>query len=137
MINNNSILVKESNESIDVYYIDSLNEWLDRFGFKTSLDAVYLFVVVGFGLLGLLFNYISLFILFNREFKTQRLFSYLKIYLINRLCINLYDSFLFLATIRFINFNSYISAFYLSFISPPVFNICFTYGVLLDIFILL
>jgi hypothetical protein len=89
------------------------------------------------GLIGLLLNIVGLRVLFKAQFKSIRLNSYFKIYLLNSAIIFLLGSGLMMNSRRYININSYLTNFYVIYIYTAIIGTCYFYGSMLDILIIL
>jgi hypothetical protein len=126
----------QNNSNQSMFYLP-FEFWLSVFGSTVYVDAINLFLVPLIGAIGLVLNLIGLRILFYQNFKSIKLFAYLKVYLINSafICLisigNMQDS------KRFVDFNSYFSINYIIYVYVLLGNTSYFYGCVLDIIIIL
>jgi hypothetical protein len=130
-----NLTLNSSNEESEAYY--PYEVWLDLMGFTKLIDGMYTFVQPSIAVCGFLMNLISFRVLFGLQFKSIRLFKYLKVYILNSMAVCFISMFIFLSTMRYINFNSYLSIGYTVYIYVIIVNTGYFYGCLLDILIIL
>ena len=113
----------------------SKSEWLEKLGFTWLMDGLYIFLVAPFDLLGMLLNLISFIVLCRPVFKKIPLFSYLKVYFINSLLVNLIEFLvLFAHGYCILDFpNSPIVSFFFVYFYVPFLNASIMFGSFLDI----
>jgi hypothetical protein len=115
----------------------SLDYWFDFFGIYKYADAVLLFFIPWFSFIGFILNLITFKVLLNEQFKGTKIFDYFKVYTLNSAFVCVVSVGNFLRTKRFIDFNSYLSMFFVKNILVPIDNTGYFYGSLLDILIIL
>ena len=113
----------------------SKSEWLEKLGFTWLMDGLYIFLVAPFDLLGMLLNLISFIVLCRPVFNKIPLFSYLKVYFINSLLVNLIEFLvLFAHGYCILDFpNSPIISFFFVYLYVPFLNSSIMFGSFLDI----
>jgi hypothetical protein len=114
-----------------------LSFWLDAFGSTYFIDSMYLFVTSPLSFLGLVSNLIAFRILCGDQFKTVRLYSYQKVYLVNSATFCLVSMFSFLLTRRFIYFYTYAANIYIAHVYLSILNFSYFYAGCLDILIII
>jgi hypothetical protein len=119
-------------------YYPSFEFWLQVFGSTMFIDTLYFAFVPLVSLLGFIFNLIGLKVLFNNQFKSTKLYSYLKVYMVNSALVCLASVGIIFNSRRYFNLqNSYFSNFYIVYIYIVIVNTGYFYGGLLDILIIL
>jgi hypothetical protein len=92
----------------------SFDFWLSQIGSSAYVDTMNLAISIIYAF-GLVFNLLFFRILFNNEFKSVNLYSYLKVYLLNSSFICLAGVGLFLVARRYFYPNPQIAAIYLAY----------------------
>jgi hypothetical protein len=125
-----------SNEIVGMQF-PSLEFIFESLGSTLIGDIIDLFINPIVCLFGLISNLIAFRLLFSEQFKSIKLYNYLKVYLINSalLCLTIIG---FLANSRrFLYLNSYASNFYVIHIGLTIVSTCYFYAGVLDILIIL
>jgi hypothetical protein len=113
----------------------SFDEWLLKIGSSYLIDTVHFIVAPLLGSIGLALNLISLKVLLNDQFKESRLYTYLRLYLINSSLICLLNIGLFTTARRYFYPDPYLGPFYHARVYPLLANIGYFYACLLEIII--
>jgi hypothetical protein len=113
----------------------SLDYWIHQIGFTRFSDTLNFIFIPMLCAFGVFFNIISLIILFQNEFKSIRLFEYLKEYLVVSIFICFISIGLVLLGNSYLNLDLYISYFFFIYIYLTIVNTAYFYSCMLDIII--
>jgi hypothetical protein len=130
-------LTLNSSNFTNSYSYISYEDWLTILGSTIEVDILVFFFLPILSLIGFILNIISLRLLYYNQFRIIKLYSYLKLYLINSSLVTLVGIGNFLHSKRFIDFNSYFSSFYITYIYIYLSNMGYFYGCMLDIMLIL
>ena len=125
--------MNSTNNSSESYF--SKEHWYALFGSTPLLNAIFLYLVTPFAILGVFANILSFYILGSEKLKTIPLYSYLRVYSINSLFICLMESIFFIPNTygRLSISNSYGSVFYISYFHVGLQNTLVLFGSFMDI----
>ena len=124
-----------SSNGSEIYF--AKEHWFSLFGSSILLDLFQLLAVLPISLMGALFNFLSYYTLSKKVFQNSVLYSYLRVYTLNSMIVNVEMALLFWpSTLRTFDFsNTYAAVFYKSFIYLPLINATILFGSLMDILI--
>lgn len=114
------------------------NQWFEAFGSTLARDIMCLFIITPISLMGFILNVLSYIVLCKKKFKNILVYSFMRMYTINSLILNLLMFFLFIAnSYRFFDFSyaSSLPAYYLSYVFIPFTNICMYFAISIEIVI--
>ena len=101
-------------------------------------DALCVYVLGPLSLFGAFFNLISMIILYRKKFKSRPLYTYLKVFTLNSLCLNLIELGVTSAlSFRYIEFSykSRLPSFFMCYVYMPFINILILNSIILEIYI--
>ena len=109
-------------------------QWLEMVGLSSTVNWLFLILVMPFNLAGLVLNLISLLILRCKKLKKKRLYPYIMVNVANSLLINILEIFISLPhTYMLSDFvNSPLYSFYFCYIYSPLLNFGTLYSSLID-----
>ena len=112
-------------------------QWFQVFGLTFERDIMCLFINLPISFIGFVLNIISYAILSKKAFEKVVIYSYMRMYTLNSIIINLVSIFLFTANSNYYFDFSYASPIpsYLSYVYIPVINICMPCAILIEIVI--
>jgi hypothetical protein len=127
---------KTINTSINIFFLP-LEFWFSLVGSTIYVDTMHAFVLPLLSSIGFILNLVGLKILFGTEFKSVKIYAYLRIYLLNSLVINLVGFGMMLTARRYIYPSSEVAAIYLVRVFVPAVITCGVFAGMLDIAITL
>jgi hypothetical protein len=125
-----------SNDTNDTRF-NSFDYWLNQVGSSHLVDTIHCFVIPLLSLVGLSLNLIGLFILADVQFKSARLYGYLRAYLLNSLLICIFGCTLFITARRYVYPNALVGAWYFTHVFCKTMATFYFYANVLDVLVLL
>ena len=113
-------------------------QWFELFGLVFERDIMCLFINLPISFIGFILNILSYAILSKKAFEKVVIYSYMRMYTLNSIIINLVSIFLFTANSNYYFEFSYASAipsYFLSYAYIPIINICMFFAILIEIVI--
>ena len=114
------------------------HQWFQLYGLTLERDILCLFINLPISFIGFILNIISYSILCKKAFEKIIIYSYMRMYTLNSIIINLVSIFLFTANINYyfdFSYASPIPSYFLSYVYIPVINICMLFAILIEIVI--
>ena len=118
---------------------ESLDYWLEMFGFSRTFDIIYVYVLTPCGLVSLILNLFSFIILQKLSFKTRKFFRYMRLYVLNSVMLSLFSIGTFIFTTRtiFEFTNTHIADVISNYFIFPTQYVFYFYGSILEICIII
>jgi hypothetical protein len=138
LLSNSTIMNASDPTAFNSITYFSFEFWLLVFGSTIYIDTLLFLIIPLMSVFGLVINLIGFRVLLNEQFKSLRLYAYLRVYLLNSCCLCLIMIGIFVSSRRYVSaLNNYYSYFFISHIFAPIVVTCYSYAGVLDIVILL